>query len=409
MLQYWGYVCPATASSLMRAAADPYHFSTVVDVYNGATGAWTTAQLSVARPMLAAASVGNVALFAGGGSDAVDIYCNSTSAAACQAHATTAALSTTATATTTAAPPPPTTIPTTNTAASTTATATTALSPPPSTTSPSPPPLPTCTHDCGSCCCPGCHAINGTCYACAAGSFSSDCSNHTQSSCSICPFGFYCPEGAIQPYVPAFTLAAIIACVVLADLVLACVFLCSKRLNVADAKGWILAALLFGPFVWIIWWYKHRDVGPSQLSEALLLNHSLQCESTTVDSAVIGRVSLCVFSRNNAKQQQQQPAASSASLILKPSAPPFEEEAVAAVSPPVSSCTSAAAVEVSAAESPSYHVASQKASQALDLDQPSDDMMDQCPPSPHLLLSRSRCMYIAVVRPFMFCFECKIV
>jgi hypothetical protein len=166
---------------------------------------------------------------------------------------------------------------------------------------------------------------------------------------------------------------------VLADLVLACVFLCSKRLNVADAKGWILAALLFGPFVWIIWWYKHRDVGPSQLSEALLLNHSLQCESTTVDSAVIGRVSLCVFSRNNAKQQQQQPAASSASLILKPSAPPFEEEAVAAVS------------------------------QALDLDQPSDDMMDQCPPSPPLLLSRSRCMYIAVVRPSMFCFECKIV
>ena len=36
------------------------------DVYNGATGAWSTAQLSVARSNLAAASVGNVALFAGG-------------------------------------------------------------------------------------------------------------------------------------------------------------------------------------------------------------------------------------------------------------------------------------------------------------------------------------------------------
>ena len=40
--------------------------SPAVDVYNGATGAWSTAQLSVARYYLAAASVGNVALFAGG-------------------------------------------------------------------------------------------------------------------------------------------------------------------------------------------------------------------------------------------------------------------------------------------------------------------------------------------------------
>ena len=37
-----------------------------VDVYNSVTGAWSTAQLSVARFKLAAASVGNVALFAGG-------------------------------------------------------------------------------------------------------------------------------------------------------------------------------------------------------------------------------------------------------------------------------------------------------------------------------------------------------
>ena len=37
-----------------------------VDVYNSVTGAWTMAQLSVARFKLAATSVGNVALFAGG-------------------------------------------------------------------------------------------------------------------------------------------------------------------------------------------------------------------------------------------------------------------------------------------------------------------------------------------------------
>ncbi len=48
----------------MRATADGP--SAVVDVYNGTTGAWSMAQLSVARDFLAAASVGNVALFAGG-------------------------------------------------------------------------------------------------------------------------------------------------------------------------------------------------------------------------------------------------------------------------------------------------------------------------------------------------------
>ncbi len=66
VLQCCGSVCPAAASSLTRATADVAVFYNVVDVYNSATGAWSTAQLSVAREGLAAASVGNVALFAGG-------------------------------------------------------------------------------------------------------------------------------------------------------------------------------------------------------------------------------------------------------------------------------------------------------------------------------------------------------
>ena len=48
----------------MRATAGAG--SNGVDVYNVATGAWSTAQLSEARWDLAAASFGNVALFAGG-------------------------------------------------------------------------------------------------------------------------------------------------------------------------------------------------------------------------------------------------------------------------------------------------------------------------------------------------------
>ena len=57
-------VCAASDCRLMRATAGAG--SNAVDLYNSATGAWSTAQLSVARYSLAAASVGNVAIFAGG-------------------------------------------------------------------------------------------------------------------------------------------------------------------------------------------------------------------------------------------------------------------------------------------------------------------------------------------------------
>ncbi len=56
----------STACSLMKVTADSITSSQVVDVYNSASGTWSTAQLSVARSMLAATSVGNVAIFAGG-------------------------------------------------------------------------------------------------------------------------------------------------------------------------------------------------------------------------------------------------------------------------------------------------------------------------------------------------------
>ncbi len=54
----------------MRATAgDPW--VNAVDLYNSATGAWSMAQLSVARFHLAAASAGNVAIFAGGSTASV--------------------------------------------------------------------------------------------------------------------------------------------------------------------------------------------------------------------------------------------------------------------------------------------------------------------------------------------------
>jgi hypothetical protein len=50
---------------IMCVTAD-FGYSKAVDLYNGASGTWSTAQLSVARASFAATSVGNVAIFAGG-------------------------------------------------------------------------------------------------------------------------------------------------------------------------------------------------------------------------------------------------------------------------------------------------------------------------------------------------------
>ena len=54
------------AAALMLMVATSAAFGVARAQGNGATGAWSTAQLSVARCCIAAASVGNVALFAGG-------------------------------------------------------------------------------------------------------------------------------------------------------------------------------------------------------------------------------------------------------------------------------------------------------------------------------------------------------
>ena len=64
-VQYCCLVCHTTTCNLTRAEAGVFR-SNAVDLFNSVTRAWSTARLSVARSLLAAASVGNVALFAGG-------------------------------------------------------------------------------------------------------------------------------------------------------------------------------------------------------------------------------------------------------------------------------------------------------------------------------------------------------
>jgi hypothetical protein len=51
----------------MRSIADNFASQTAVDIFNSATGTWSTAKLSVMRRAMGATSVGEIALFAGGG------------------------------------------------------------------------------------------------------------------------------------------------------------------------------------------------------------------------------------------------------------------------------------------------------------------------------------------------------
>jgi hypothetical protein len=55
----------STKTGCLKHFATDYPFD-VVDLYDSVTGTWSTASLSVPRYYLAATSVGNVALFAGG-------------------------------------------------------------------------------------------------------------------------------------------------------------------------------------------------------------------------------------------------------------------------------------------------------------------------------------------------------
>ena len=59
-------VCGAGGCRLTGVTAGNEASSNAVDLYNSASGTWSTAQLSVARFNVPATSVGNVAIFAGG-------------------------------------------------------------------------------------------------------------------------------------------------------------------------------------------------------------------------------------------------------------------------------------------------------------------------------------------------------
>ncbi len=305
--------------------------------------------------------------------------------------------------------------PSTTSAPSTTAPATSAA-PPPSTTSPGPPPPPPppapfpCKDECLSCCCPGCHAIDGTCYACAAGSYSSDCSNHTQSSCSVCPSGFFCPGGASQPsecpsgtqagqgaadasqcavysvpqLLPAAIVAAIVICVLLVNLVHACFFVRRNAIKLASSKAWILACVMLGPLVWPMWWYRQRAFRRANVNAPLLTMRGSESEPRASGPAPLPPAASAPPLEYS--QRLNHNGLRDSRMIVKPSAPPADDEAYAAVAQPVLAHAGGSAARAAAAAVAPNAAARQPAAGSLplapSLDQPTEDMTDQCPPPP---------------------------
>ena len=273
----------------------------------------------------------------------------------------------------------------------------------PHPTSPLPPPFPPsagslCTSDCGICCCPGCHAVNGTCFLCSAGSFSTGCSDHLQSSCRACPAGFFCPQGATQPYLPWSTLAVIIACVVVVHIVLACVFLRSKRLIAAHAKLWILAVMIFGPFAWLFWWFQHRAVNrpqPSALSlkQPMLAEHHASASLPDIEETPILKPSAAAASAAVAitfRQRVVSTGGCDQPLLAQhqASAPPLDIDEIPILKPSEAAAGAAAAVAVKprvavagggiAAAVHERQVPGALPSQAPNDDDVPADMTDQC-------------------------------
>ncbi len=246
--------------------------------------------------------------------------------------------------------------------------------PPQTSAIPHPPPPSAgflCTSDCGACCCPGCHAVNGTCYLCAAGSFSSDCSDHLESSCRPCPSGFFCPQGAAQPYLPSSTLSVIIACVVVVHVILSCIFIRTNRLKAADAKLWIMAVMIFGPFAWLLWWFRRRALNHSTTPGLSLKQHLLsepQASAPPLD---------------NDETPIAKPSAAAAAAVAVnhkgahavASAPPLDFSEKQIVRPSAAAADVEAVVLLNHRQLPGVF-----ASPASNYDEISADMTDQCSP-----------------------------
>jgi len=166
---------------------------------------------------------------------------------------------------------------------------------------------------------------------------------------------------------PAGSVAAIVICVLLADVVHASFFVRRNVIRVAHSKGWIVASIILGPLVWFIWWYHHRAAGPLPMREPLISHELLQKESRSVDSSVVVPL--------HSVPAPAFPLRSGLSV---------EGKGFCAVTQPLSLRAGGASATKPGSTSATFQPSAHQAIQVQNLDEPSEDMTDQYAlPSPH--------------------------
>ena len=73
-----------------------------------------------------------------------------------------------------------------------------------------------------------------------------------------------------SPPLPPAVVAAIVICV-LADLLHAFFFIRRVRSKLGSLKAWVLACIMLGPLVWIVWWCRQRAVRSADTSSRVTL------------------------------------------------------------------------------------------------------------------------------------------
>ncbi len=93
-------------------------------------------------------------------------------------------------------------------------------------------------------------------FVCRATASSHMCATAVGSSNVV---DIYC-NFAPPPRLPPAIIAAIVICVLLADLVHSCFFVRKNGIKIASSKAWILACVMLGPLVWPMWWCRQRTL-----------------------------------------------------------------------------------------------------------------------------------------------------
>ena len=92
----------------------------------------------------------------------------------------------------------------------------------------------------------------------------------------------YCNSCASEPpprLLPAIV-AAIVICVLLADMVHACFFVRKNGVKIGSSKAWwILACVMLGPLVWPLWWCRQRALREEKVNAPLLTSGCTESEA----------------------------------------------------------------------------------------------------------------------------------